>query len=57
MEIICRGRRGGKTVLAISEAARNRYTIVCYSVNEVERVQKIAKELGVEIPQRAVLQG
>lgn len=51
MEVICRGRRGGKTIEAIKKAVRNNYTLVCCSANEVERVQKIAKELGVEIPQ------
>ena len=51
MEIIVRGRMGGKTVEAIKIAARNNYTLVCYSVNEVKRVQKIAEDLGVKIPQ------
>lgn len=51
MDVICRGRRCGKTVEAIKLAAKAQHTIVCHSAYEVKRVQEVAERLGYKIPQ------
>jgi len=50
MNIICRGRRGGKTVEAIKLAAETWSYIVCINRKEADRVFDVSKKLGIDIP-------
>jgi hypothetical protein len=50
MQIICRGRRGGKTVEAIRLAAKTWSYIVCINRKEADRVFDVAQKLGIDIP-------
>lgn len=50
MDIDCSARRSGKTQRMIERSARDWLYIVCIDRREVQRVFKLAREQGLDIP-------
>lgn len=50
MQVICRGRQGGKTIEAIKLAAKTWSYIVCVNRQEADRVFNVSQGLGIDIP-------
>jgi hypothetical protein len=50
MNIICRGRRTGKTIEIIKASARTWNYIVCHDLSECQRIAKIACDMNLDIP-------
>lgn len=51
MQIIVSGRRSGKTTKLIKLCAEKGGLIVCANVQRVESIAKMAREMGLKIPQ------
>lgn len=50
MKVIVRGRQAGKTTKLIKECYKHGGYIVCHSHGEAQRIFKVAREMGCEVP-------
>lgn len=50
MEKIIIKRGGGKTVNLIKMSAQTGDYIICHNIHEANRIQKVARDLGYDIP-------